>query len=466
MVKEMNFLQQNALHVSINKPKILEILLSHGFTEIVDSGDRDDTTPLMYAAAYGETKSVIALLRAGGNPCLLSNRQYLYFALKRGHFHLIESVYFYTKEGDPEAAQLVLDIALHEYVWGKMRKFTDRYSSHLRRLLELGARPKWISGKGNTIFHAIDYADEASLLLEFCSPPINCQNAIGHTPLMVLSWLLDIDLVRRLLLAGVPINTQDNSGRTVLEHLYQANRSRCTCYYCFDHCRQMKWVSTFQIAFDLLRAGADFGSPDCCTCSCSFQGCTALKSFLPNIHSQIGKKHNLDWALWIVELFLLLRGLHKNGLLTLIKSLTRRQRFDEIGLTHTCCLTLENSLYPLYFQCYNSPHSSAKSVERSENGNSSPVTEDHMELRGEQRELVEQLDEFCQSFANQEAMSPADCESALITTLARRIVFIERGMTQAASQSNLRRQHAARKPWKRSTDVSRSLNVWCSIESN
>jgi ankyrin repeat protein len=430
LTEEKNFLQQSVLHISVNKPNTLELLLSHGFAEIVDAGDRDGTTPLMYAAAYGKSSSAITLLRAGADPWLFSDTKELYLghALERGHFDLIEDIVkFHMAKEDPAMAQLTLDVALHYYVW-RNKSFIDLSSACLRKLLELGARPKWVTDKGNTLFHAINSVKTASILLEFSFPPTNCRNAIGHTPLMVLSWLLDVDLVRKLLSAGVLINERDSSGLTVFEHLFRANSSRCSDSFCYRRCGVTTWVPTFQIAFDLHQAGADFGSSDFCTCHCSSQGCTALQFLFPSIHSDGGRRHNLRWLPWTIEHFLLLRGLHKGGLQILIKSLIRRQRFDEIGLTHTCCLTLKSSFLPRYF----SPYVGATAEECCEDDHVSPINVDHKELQEEQQELVEALEGYCQDFAKQEELTPTDCESALITTLARRIVFIERGVEMAS----------------------------------
>jgi hypothetical protein len=452
-MKEKNFLQQTVLHISANKPKTLELLLSHGFDEIVDAGDRDGTTPLMYAAAYGEPDAVIALLRAGADPWLSSDKEHMYLdhALECSHFDLIEDIFkFYTAEEDLAMAQLTLDVALHRYIWRNSR-ISDPYLDGLRRLLKLGARPRWewMTSKGNTLFHAISSVDEASLLLEFSSPPTNCQNKAGHTPLMVLSWLLDVELVRKLLRARVPIEERDVTGWTVFEHLFRANSS--SCRFCYRQCLAMKWVETFQIAFDLLQAGADFGSPDRCTCYCSSHGCTALQSFLPGINSGRGRTHNLRWVPWIIELFLLLRRLRKSGLQVLIKSLMRRQRFDELGLTHTCCLTSKSS--PI--SRYSSPYNGAMAEEeRSEDNHVPPVNADHKELWEEQEELVKPLEAYCETFSSGKDLTPAECESALFSTLARRIVFIERGLTQALSQAKLQHQLTVQRSHQSSNKVS------------
>jgi hypothetical protein len=251
-------------------------------------------------------------------------------------------------------AQLTSDLALHRYVWGNISP-GDLGSAGLQKLLRLGAKPRWISDKGSTLFHAVCSADTASLILQFSSIPKENQHVIGHTLLMVLSWFLNVDLVRKLLSAGASVNERDHFGWTVFEHLFRANSSSCISMLCYERCTMTKWVPTFEIAFNLLEAGADFGSSDSCTCHCSSKGCTALQFFLPSIHSLAGRRNNLHWIPWVLEAFLLLNGLQKRGLQTHTKSLVRRQRFDEIGLTHTCCVASE---IPFLSQ-YTSPYTAA-----------------------------------------------------------------------------------------------------------
>ncbi|ORY18941.1 hypothetical protein BCR34DRAFT_258918 [Clohesyomyces aquaticus] len=431
--EEKNFLQQSVLHISVTKPKVLELLLSRGFAEIVDVRDRYGATALMYAAAYGESTSAIELLRAGASPFLWSEKygMYLDLALERGHFGLIEDIVnYYIAEGEPTGAQATLNAALHRYIWRGMRCIDPRLDG-LRRLLELGARPRWVSEKGNTLFHAITSADVASLLLEFSSSPINSPNAVGYTPMMVLSCLLDVHLVRQLLSAAVLINERDRTGWTVLDHVFRASSSKHFSLWYASSCEE--WIPTFEIMFELLQAGADFGSSDSCTCHCSSRGYTALQFLFPGLHSQERRNHNLQWIPCIVEMFLLLRGLHKRGLEMLIKALIRRQRFDEIGLTHTCFLASEDSLNSPYTSLY----FSAREQEHSNDDLVLPISVNHKdfeELQGEQEELVQELEHFCGVFEKEKEHAPIDCESSLLNMLARRAVFIERGSTHSRSR--------------------------------
>ena len=436
----------------MRKSGYVKLLLSYGFEELVDDGDRDGTTPLMYAAAYGDHESALELLHAGADPCLLNSRNELYLdlALQYGNIHVIETIVkYYIEEGNPDIAQSTKDNALFCYVFTYE---THLYPDIFRRLLELGS-PKLHSEEGKMLFHAVISADMASVLLDFCAPPIDSRNRFGHTPFMVLSRFLDVDLVRKLLISGVPIHEQDHSGWTVLEHVFRAN-SEHYGIFCSHRCTGTKWIPTFQIAFELLQAGVNFGCSDSCTCRCGSQGCTALQFFLPSIHLLSGRRHNLCWIPWVIELFLLLRGLRKGELDKLINSLTRRQRFDELGLTHTCCLTEQSYLLshtnhiPFYSDSFRQEH-----TEHKKNCGCS-VKFGHEDLHEEQIELVDNLEGYCQAFEKSQETVPIDYEYSLIAMLARRTVFVERGLRQSELQKDIRRQKTVKSSRRSATKVS------------
>ena len=61
-----NAFGQSALHLAVIYPKRLERLLELGRSlDVSEVSDLGDTTPLMYAAAYGQLHSILALLEYG-----------------------------------------------------------------------------------------------------------------------------------------------------------------------------------------------------------------------------------------------------------------------------------------------------------------------------------------------------------------------------------------------------------------
>ena len=135
----------------------------------------------------------------------------------------------------------------------------------------------------------------------------------------------------------------------------------------------------------------------------------------------------------------------------LVTSLQRRQRFDEIGLTHTCCLASKNShiqergsLYQLVYDMEFFPDENTVANHEHD--------EEKQELREEQQELVDELETYCQNRMGGEDLEVEVNESILVATLARRIVFIERGSALVASQA---RSQSTHKPCRRSKMVGR-----------
>jgi ankyrin repeat protein len=57
LLLERNFLGQSALHLAILNPKMVKCLIENGFSDSIDAGDRNGTTPAMYAAAYNQADS-------------------------------------------------------------------------------------------------------------------------------------------------------------------------------------------------------------------------------------------------------------------------------------------------------------------------------------------------------------------------------------------------------------------------
>lgn len=434
LFEERNDLNQTALHISVTKPSILGLLLARGATKIIDAGDQDGNTALFYAAAYGQSAAAIELLRNGADPLISNNSRNIYFyhALINNRIQFIEDIVRFQRENDTVTAQSILDGSLHLYVWNRICRL-DRSLTGLKSLLDLGARPRWVTKKGDTLFHTIGAPDQALLLMEYCSLPQYGPNVVGHTPLMTLSWLLDVRIIRKLISFGVPFNDRDHSGWTVLEHVFYANTFH-NHTYCSGPRFVPKWVSTFEIVFELLQADLDFDNYGCCACPCSPKGCLSLRNLLPIIHSRCGRRYNIFGIPWVVELFLLLRGLHKSGLRTLIASMIRRQRFDELGLTHTCCLAKgkESSCRTL------SPWYKASTQERFEPiYNQSLATDDSqsaIDLHEEQAELIDELEKHCKGFLENTSTNLAEYESILVETMARRSVFLERGVAQAETQ--------------------------------
>jgi ankyrin repeat protein len=438
---EKNFLQQTALHISINKPKILALLLSQGFADIIDVGDRDGTTALMYAAAQGERQSVLELLRNGADHKVQDQRNMLYtdYAMFRGHFDLFSDIFNqYHMQNKCSVAHWTLDTALYSYFYSSELSTADWSLAGLRNLLRLGANLSLSTKKGNTPLHFVSTAEQATLLLEFTNVSTNNPNAFGHTPLMVLSWFQDISIVRKLVELGENVDKRDNAGRTALEHALLARQMDTVWVFnAIEH--HEEWARRFRIPFELLSAGANTGNTDNCECSCSPHGCTLVRCILPRIYSHAGRVYNLVGIPWVIELFLLLgRRSQSIALAMLIKSLYRRQRFDELGLMHTCCLAQR----PSHNNHYSCPYSSAANAENEDedviNLTDTIGVQRIEELADEEEELRAILEIDCERFEDIQELPYPGGNTTLLEILAQRAAFIKCGMEDAALKASLK----------------------------
>jgi ankyrin repeat protein len=438
-----NFLQQTALHISINKPKILTFLLSAGFAEIVDVCDREGTTPLMYAAAQGETQSVLELLRNGADYGVQDHKNMLYtdYAMLRGRFDLFTDIFnFYSVQNNSSLAQWTLDTALYCYLRDNEFRMVDVSLAGLRNFVRLGATLDWTTKKGNTALHFVKFVEQATLLLEYDAVPKDYPNIIGHTPLMVLTWFQDVTIVRKLVQFGASVNKRDIEGHAALEHALLASQK--DSYWAFgDTTRHHEsWSKSFEVAVELLSAGADPGNTDHCKCSCSTHGCTLVRYIFPQIYCDSGRICNLVGTSWMIELFIVLERLQSTSLAVLIQSLYRRQRFDELGLTHTCCLAQENP----YDARYDTPYQSALDVECEHGGSVMMVDTLDLsrieELADEEEELRGILETDCERFMVIQEFPYSDEKTALLEILSRRAAFIKCGMEEATRKASVRVQ--------------------------
>jgi ankyrin repeat protein len=442
-----NFLQQTALHVSISKPKILTLLLSNSFAEVIDAGDRDGTTALMYAAAQGETESVLQLLRHGANITVRNciNMFYTDFIMVRGHFDMFSDIFnFYIAQREHCLAKSTLDIALRSYFYSSSLRLGDWSKTGLRTLLQLGADPNWSTEVENTLLHFVQRAEEAAILLEFGCSPKSTPNVFGHTPLMVLAWIGNISVVRMVIELGAKVDVRDRVGRTALEHALLARET----HFNYKPAAIMQdWILRFNIVSELLSAGADPSNSDSCECACSTDGCTIVRCILPQIYSSTGRVRNLVGILWMIEFLLLLKQKAQHTDFTvLIKSLYRRQRFDELGLSHTCCLVQDNDYACRYSSPYESAMEAEKKCEDSTKRAQAISRQTAEELADEEEELRACLDMDCERFDNMQALPCPDNNTTLQEIVVRRAVFIECGMEKAELKASSRSWEHQKQP--------------------
>lgn len=467
-IGKKNFLGQTALHTAVIKPKHLEYLLDQldqRLSKIIDVGDRDDTTPLMYAAAYGQAQSVLVLLKSGANPCL-GNRKgetFVSLAILRHHVDLvIEAIEFYhSSDKSGAACWLAGECFLRLLVAVPSQRMCGELLTVLRQLVDLGADLGQVTQSGNTPVHFARYAEEAYCLLDLPGLTLNAVNKRGVSPLMSVSWFGDPHVVKKLLnYSGVStIDVCDRSGRSALQHALGSKNDReiwIFDYKGYDF--HTPWISRFQTSNVLLQTGATPVTQDRCICYCSYrrneeitdediwfgEGCTSIRQFLGPIYRSTYRASNLAAIPWLLELFKLVeRYGTSEDLRFLLMSLLQRQAFDELGMTHTCCVAELRGWKK--FCPSHTPFSAALDDEReacrTRKMDSAVVDDDDEDdedlnaIRAEQshlaKRLLEKVTRFDKSIAAHEPGEHFQIE--WIKLLARRVVFLECGMAKAVA---------------------------------
>lgn len=195
-VQERNSLGQTALHLAVSSPDKLRILLAH--CSNVDTLDKYGTTPLMYAAAYGESQAVLLLLQAGANPWAIDNlngRGFLKYAIARGHWEMLIGVidYFTTsKTLSAQETQCVLNsVAFHAAyscsVW---------HPAPFQTFMKRGANPNiLVEDDGASLLPWLRHTEDVQCLFGAGFKYVNVGNKFGATPLMSFAHYRESSLV-------------------------------------------------------------------------------------------------------------------------------------------------------------------------------------------------------------------------------------------------------------------------------
>lgn len=342
-----NYIGQSALHLAIRRPKLLRKLIPH--YDMLDIPDRGGTTPLMYAAAYNETESVLSLINDGLKLKLfqrdeLRNRDFLHYAMVRGNWNLIYSVINHIKPHLEEGlAQRILTCILQRHLVN-FDDLSEEY--HFKKLLHLGASPNATFAEGATLLHLAPRSGHVKALFEAGFKLINHKDDSGVTPLMKVIRLQDTALGQRCLDEGASIESSDGKGWTALHYAAAAfhdlpTASRCESSEDFWILR--RFSELVNVVKLLLSYGANPATVDRCPCACSGSGCTAAivflrKSVSPSFSSPWKVVWSLEWLQMLLEL-----APEKSGEQFLLE-LVRMIRFKDFELTHVCCRDFSETL--------------------------------------------------------------------------------------------------------------------------
>ncbi|KAH8753749.1 ankyrin repeat-containing domain protein [Hyaloscypha sp. PMI_1271] len=342
-----NLLGQSALHLAVFRPQHLEILLDAGAD--ANARDRHGITPLMYAAAMGNSPVAIRLLCSGADPSLeddLLKGNFLVYARERSQWTTIVDVLgqLHDTPGVSEGVGRSW-LTLGAMLWVSDRHNWTKDLKHFFALLERGADANVVYQSGDSDFRTLahDISDEAGLkaLISHGFTKFNHLDGEGAHAILSLSGqdhIPDPGIMELLLNGGSLVNHQNQDGHTTLHAVTRHLRG----YFCVSkscssdkewHCnRRTQVLDCIRILLD--RKADPFLGDKCC-CACSRSGCTPVHLMLQVTCWELFHRRANIWVLEFFAIMKEVKGLEaaKQCLLDLL----RLVKFHELELTHTCC---------------------------------------------------------------------------------------------------------------------------------
>ncbi|PMD37920.1 ankyrin [Hyaloscypha variabilis F] len=330
---ERNFLGQTPIHFATSNSSHLLALANSGHD--LDAADNYGITPIMYAAAANQEKSVIALLELGANPILQNTRyqpNFMRYACIRGHWNLIlKALQFMQSTEEREVAERWARLATRLYHVVYPDSLGEREVT-FQQLLAMCGSVNFIFNdpvrelENNSLLHYVRSVKDVEVLLELGFTRINHVNSAGQHALMsIIIKQCKPTVVSKLLDAGAKIDLKDN------EH-------HATLYYVLDRLQfahnNVLW-DTMEILHILLAKGAEILCGDCCRCPCSSNGCPPSALLR---HSVCGNWFCVYLPVWSMEWLSLVlehRGIGDAKMILL--SFIRKAKFEEMDVTHVCC---------------------------------------------------------------------------------------------------------------------------------
>ncbi|KAI8719737.1 hypothetical protein NCS52_00755300 [Fusarium sp. LHS14.1] len=329
----VNFLGQTPLHIVTTRPELCRLVLNAGHD--VDVTDNFGATPLMYAAAIGQTEGVKLLISRGANPFLIDTRlqwTFLDYAFFCEHWNLaIEALLVIQTVAEPRAFQLAVRSALIRALGYRDALIED--VTFLPKVIQLsddvnftfGDRPGNI--RDNNLMHYASNLEMASALVQHGFNKFNQKNSEGKLAINSLAKYHNAPLIQFCLEQGTDVGNVSQAGRTIF----------------FDLLPGLKFfnLATWDIIDSIklcLSAGADPFSMDDCKCPCSPDGCHVASIFQFEFRPcHFDRMPGLMWAFELIALLEEYRGIEAAKQMLL--SFLRRAQCDEhhISIAHVCC---------------------------------------------------------------------------------------------------------------------------------
>lgn len=343
--------------------------------------------------------------------------------------------------GDPESFKETLecyrlsrpalfDEAVAFCLWGRIlihpAGSNDYECKILSHLLQFECGYNYVEHHDHTLLHLCNrYGVEP--LLHYENHSINQKKNHGCTPLMVITRFGDPFPVRKFIDQGALGDVADERGHNALHHL---NRSLQR-----DSHRIMSpdtWIPTLETAAVLVNAVINMQQGDCCRCECSSSGRLSLGNLLAQCHWHKPQLRNLCTIPWLLEWLILLPWSQFDEINALANALYRRQRFDELGMTHTCTCQTSTDSWSKDADRWIEPSECVRGVCDRHGGRAEDRCEeevDREEIWNEERTFAQKPHDDCDKFS---AAVNTDHESSWIYVLARRAVMMEESLVEAA----------------------------------
>ncbi|KAL3468596.1 hypothetical protein BJX64DRAFT_295762 [Aspergillus heterothallicus] len=309
LLTQKNFLGQTALHLAIGNLDVVQSLIDAGHDMNVT--DRQGNTPLMYAAAIGDTSTVELLLSKGADPFLEDDRDarnFIAYAAFRGQWQLITHALMIIQS---HYSQTDMDyfVKLWAYI---MTDCNITFYDHR-------------GTDDNNLLHYIATREDAEILVKHSFRLFNLPNSKGQTAMFSLAHMLDVELIKLLLDNGADIHHVYRKGRTILFSLF--SRLSSSNHGIWDA------VDSIKVC---LCEGLDIFQSDECRCACSPGGCFLPAAFdLTFPCYSVRQKPSYVWGLELISLVEETKGLDDSKRVLL--GLLRRAYSDKVEITHVCC---------------------------------------------------------------------------------------------------------------------------------
>lgn len=433
---EQTFQGQTALHLAISDPYMVECLIQNGFLEHVEVEDAQGLTPLMYAAICDCVESAQVLLNAGASPFRKDTARGLDMWVYGVEFHridfIIQMLSLLGNRTSPSVWKKVATQCAWEYALRNAIAWFP--GKQLLRLLDSGADDCFTSDLGNSFLHLVARPVDGMALLTRNPQHINQNNSAGCTPLMVFSSLSNPDLLQLAISLGADVDSVDQGSLCSLHYLVLSVVKDVVEQWM--HSQWNNWpeeaFTWLQSGAVLLANGASILQSDTCSCACSADGCSPLRMLFSHApHHYNGPSRIIATTPFILEWYLLVHGIQGQEASSQAAACWYRlQKFDELGMVHTCCTTYLHTIrHPVYLE---KPLWEPGWRDRQcENKQAEEGLQEAEIIQEEQQHLRSELERECdgQSSTNW---------YGLLKPLARRVVMMEEGFQKQMDDRVLR----------------------------